>query len=95
MAHRGNNINSNTDCIFNLLFIYLLIQNMAIVALPKDQYGTFHDSDCYLIYSASQQGQLSGIDVIVSVTLIYRISWLLVCVLAQSVCNYLLCLIKN
>lgn len=39
---------------------------MAIVALPKDQYGTFYDTDCYVIYSASQQGQLSGTDVIVS-----------------------------
>lgn len=45
---------------------------MNIVALPRDQYGTFYDTDAYLIYSAGHYGQPAGIDTIVSTDLVVR-----------------------
>ncbi|KAH0999377.1 hypothetical protein HUJ05_005174 [Dendroctonus ponderosae] len=35
---------------------------MNVLALTKDQYGTFYDTESYIIYAASQYGQSSGID---------------------------------
>lgn len=38
---------------------------MNVVALTRDQYGTFYDTESYIIYAASQNGQQSGIDSVV------------------------------
>lgn len=38
---------------------------MNVIALPKDQYGTFYDGDAYIIYAANQYKQPVGIDTVV------------------------------
>lgn len=40
---------------------------MNVVALPRDQYGTFYDGDSYIIYAANQYKQPVGIDTVVNV----------------------------
>ncbi|KAJ8972588.1 hypothetical protein NQ314_000116 [Rhamnusium bicolor] len=37
---------------------------MNVVALPRDQYGTFYDTDSYIVYAASQYGQACGLDTV-------------------------------
>ncbi|XP_017769751.1 PREDICTED: villin-1 isoform X2 [Nicrophorus vespilloides] len=40
------------------------IENMNVVALPKDNYGTFYDADSYIVYASSQQGASATIDTV-------------------------------
>lgn len=39
---------------------------MSLIALPRDQYGIFHDTDSYVVYASSQYGHSSGVDTVVS-----------------------------
>jgi hypothetical protein len=36
---------------------YHLLQNMKVVPVPKNQYGTFYDGDSYIVYAASEYGK--------------------------------------
>ncbi|XKL63528.1 hypothetical protein PGB90_005892 [Kerria lacca] len=38
-------------------FVIWRIENMHLVPLPKDQYGTFYEGDSYLLYVASEAGK--------------------------------------
>lgn len=38
---------------------------MTLVALSKDQYGTFFNSDSYVILASAVQGQFVGVDSVV------------------------------
>ncbi|CAH0556416.1 unnamed protein product [Brassicogethes aeneus] len=40
------------------------VENMSIVALPKDQYGIFYDTDSYIIYASSLCDQPASIDTV-------------------------------
>ena len=42
---------------------------MSVVAIPREQYGTFYDTDSYVIFAASLYGQPVGVDSVVSKTL--------------------------
>ncbi|XP_030768126.1 advillin-like isoform X3 [Sitophilus oryzae] len=63
-----NGINGNVDIAFKKInknytdFLMWKIENMNVVALTKEQYGTFYDTESYIVYAASQFGQPSGID---------------------------------
>nr|CAI5823335.1 unnamed protein product [Callosobruchus analis] len=37
---------------------------MNVIALPKDQYGTFINTECYIVYAACQYGQSCNIDTV-------------------------------
>ncbi|KAL1494852.1 hypothetical protein ABEB36_010371 [Hypothenemus hampei] len=43
-------------------FLIWRIENMNIVALTRDQYGHFYDTESYIVYAASQYGHQSGVD---------------------------------
>ncbi|XP_050309860.1 villin-like protein quail [Anthonomus grandis grandis] len=43
-------------------FLIWRVENMSVIALTKDQYGTFYDTESYIVYAASQYGQPSGVD---------------------------------
>jgi len=43
-------------------FIIWRVEDFALVALPREQYGQFHKGDSYLIYSAFEKGQSTGVD---------------------------------
>ncbi|XP_050509264.1 advillin isoform X1 [Diabrotica virgifera virgifera] len=45
-------------------FLIWKVENMNIIAIPKDQYGTFYTSDSYVIYAASLYGQSCGVDMV-------------------------------
>ncbi|KAJ8952266.1 hypothetical protein NQ318_007433 [Aromia moschata] len=45
-------------------FLIWKIENMNVVALPRDQYGTFYDTESYIVYAASQYGQPCGVDTV-------------------------------
>lgn len=40
---------------------------MNVVAVARDQYGVFYETDSYIVYAASQQGQSCDINVVVSI----------------------------
>ncbi|KAB0798553.1 hypothetical protein PPYR_09546 [Photinus pyralis] len=46
-------------------FLIWKVENMQLVAIPKDQHGIFYTSDSYLIYAASCCGSPAGIDTVV------------------------------
>lgn len=46
---------------------------MNVIALPKDQYGTFYDTDSYVVYSAAQYGRPMGVETIVRIIDYYYI----------------------
>jgi hypothetical protein len=37
--------------------VYHLLQNLKVVPVPKNQYGTFYDGDSYIVYAASEYGK--------------------------------------
>ncbi|XP_063241557.1 advillin-like isoform X5 [Bacillus rossius redtenbacheri] len=43
-------------------FLVWRIENLQVVAVPRDQHGVFLDCDCYLVYAASEYGKPSGTD---------------------------------
>ncbi|XP_008194361.1 advillin isoform X4 [Tribolium castaneum] len=43
-------------------FLIWRVENMSIVAVPRDQYGIFYDTDCYVIFASSPYGQPVGVD---------------------------------
>ncbi|KAK9879533.1 hypothetical protein WA026_006604 [Henosepilachna vigintioctopunctata] len=45
-------------------FLIWKVEDMSITALPKEQYGIFNDEDSYVIYSASQNGQPTGVETV-------------------------------
>ncbi|XP_039279258.1 villin-1 isoform X2 [Nilaparvata lugens] len=57
---------NNVDPAFKLVpknataFLIWRVENLAIVPVPKDQYGTFFEGDSYIIYAASAPGQFVG-----------------------------------
>ncbi|XP_077300756.1 villin like protein quail isoform X2 [Arctopsyche grandis] len=48
----------------NTTFLIWRVENSSIVLLPKSQYGTFYDGDCYIIYASSIYGHPAGPNVI-------------------------------
>ncbi|KAJ8974804.1 hypothetical protein NQ317_000405, partial [Molorchus minor] len=68
----ANRTNDTVDVAFRKInrnstaFLIWKIENMNVVAIPKDQYGTFYDTDSYIIYASSQYGQPCGVDIEVS-----------------------------
>lgn len=48
---------TNADCGF---------QNLKLVPVPKDQYGSFYEGDSYIIFAASEYGKYIGPGVKVS-----------------------------
>jgi hypothetical protein len=36
---------------------YSLLQNLKVVPVPKNQYGTFFEGDSYIVYAASEYGK--------------------------------------
>lgn len=66
-----NGTNGNIDVAFKKInknyadFLMWKIENMNVIALTKDQYGTFYDTESYIIYASSQYGQSSGIDSVI------------------------------
>lgn len=62
-----NNFDHGMTYLLLTLAIFHLLQNLNVLALTKDQYGTFYDTESYIIYAASQYGQSSGIDSVVSI----------------------------
>lgn len=55
---------------------------MTVVALPRDQYGTFYEADAYIVYAASPYRQPIGVDTVVSVFLLF-----LIIIIVRS-CNF-------
>lgn len=55
--------NSNVDPVFKVIrknqtaFLIWRVENMHLVPLQKDQYGTFYEGDSYLLYVASEPGK--------------------------------------
>ncbi|KAF5274961.1 hypothetical protein FQR65_LT04304 [Abscondita terminalis] len=45
-------------------FLIWKIERMQLVPVPKDQYGTFYNSEAYLIYASSLYGNPSGTDTV-------------------------------
>jgi len=41
-------------------FLIWRVENLKVVSIPKDSYGTFYDGDSYIIYSASEYGKYIG-----------------------------------
>ncbi|XP_075213446.1 villin like protein quail isoform X2 [Lycorma delicatula] len=41
-------------------FLIWRIENLNVVPVPKDQYGTFYEGDSYIIYAASEYGKYVG-----------------------------------
>lgn len=39
---------------------------MNVIALPRDQYGVFDETDSYIIHAASSYGQSCNINVVVT-----------------------------
>ncbi|XP_074029921.1 villin like protein quail isoform X3 [Leptinotarsa decemlineata] len=61
----NNAINNSTNFDKCDIIVWPSELNMNIVAVPRDQYGTFYDSDSYVVYAASQNGQVCGTDTVV------------------------------
>ncbi|XP_045472263.1 advillin isoform X1 [Harmonia axyridis] len=63
-------INSNMEAAFRKIqkqmatFLIWIVEDMSLTAVPRDQYGIFNSEECYVIYSASQPGQPSGVDTV-------------------------------
>ncbi|XP_066138784.1 villin-1 isoform X3 [Euwallacea fornicatus] len=64
----GTDAQGNTDVAFKKInknfadFLIWRVENMNVMALTRDQYGTFYDTESYIIYAASPYGQSSGVD---------------------------------
>ncbi|KAF7268409.1 hypothetical protein GWI33_018470 [Rhynchophorus ferrugineus] len=66
----SNGVNGNIDVAFKKInksyadFLMWKVENMNVVALTKDQYGTFYDTESYIIYAASPFGEPSGTEAV-------------------------------
>ncbi|XP_065164723.1 LOW QUALITY PROTEIN: advillin [Atheta coriaria] len=45
-------------------FFVWRIENMNVIALPKDNYGTFYDAESYIVYASSLAGTPANIDTV-------------------------------
>lgn len=66
VSREMNDSINNVDPAFKLVprnstaFLIWRVENLTIVPVPKDQYGTFFEGDSYIIYAASAPGQFVG-----------------------------------
>ncbi|XP_063903462.1 advillin isoform X2 [Zophobas morio] len=67
-SYSNGTINNSVDIAFrkinksSIAFLIWRIENMSVVAIPREQYGTFYDTDSYVIFAASLYGQPVGVD---------------------------------
>lgn len=61
----------------NVTTCHIILQNMQLVLVPKNQYGTFYEGDSYLIYAASEFGKFVGPRSKVSVSVVQRNPYLI------------------
>ncbi|KAH0810615.1 hypothetical protein GEV33_012178 [Tenebrio molitor] len=45
-------------------FLIWRIENMSVIAVPRDQYGIFYDTDSYVVFASSPYGQSVGVDTV-------------------------------